>query len=152
MSCGAALASAPVIVFLGEGLGAHASTPLARLSIAGTLVSFGVFTTGLMHWFTSPYVQRLRYHPDTETVEIDALDLLGRMRTTAFPLSSIQEPDTVHPLASFKINGKCYFVDPDNFPDEQLLLRLVPGLKEQREEMAEAERKAAERRTDDKDD
>lgn len=56
-SCACALAAGPVIF----GLDAS-STLTAKASIAGTLATFGVFTTGLLQWFTGEGGCFLHHH------------------------------------------------------------------------------------------
>ncbi|PRW59509.1 transmembrane mitochondrial [Chlorella sorokiniana] len=101
-------------------------TMTAKTSIVATLASFGVFTTGLLTWFTQPYVQRLRYDPTTDMVETTTLTLLARPRTDRFHLNEVTEADSVHPLTSFAARGRKYYVDAQNFPNKELLVKLVP--------------------------
>lgn len=120
-SCCCAVAAGPIIL----GLDAQ-NTLQAKLMIAGTLTSFGVFTTGLMHWFTHPYVQRLVYHPQTDEVEVTNLSLFAKPTTRRFHLAEAREADTVHPLTSFEVQGEYYYIDAEHFPYKALLARLVP--------------------------
>ncbi|KAI7840187.1 hypothetical protein COHA_005970 [Chlorella ohadii] len=140
-SCACALGAAPVIMGLDAG-----TTMTAKTSIVATLATFGVFTTGLhlslfmfvvrpftrpqLTWFTQPYVQRLRYDPATDTVEATTLSLLAQPRTDRFHLNEVTEADSVHPLTSFAARGRKYYVDAQNFPNQELLVRgavkLVP--------------------------
>lgn len=103
------------------------STFTAKASIAGSLASFGIFTTGLLHWFTSPYTHKLVHHPETDSVEITTLDVLGRSRTQTIKLADVSESDSVHPLSSFAAGGKIYYLDRDYFMDKALLERLAPS-------------------------
>lgn len=121
-SCACAVAAGPLIMGLDPS-----STLTAKVSIAGTLTSFGLFTTGLLHWFTSPYVHRLVHKPDEEAVEVTTLDVLGRPRSAAVPLAAVHEADSVHPLSSFAAGGKIYYLDRDHFADKSLLERLAPS-------------------------
>ena len=44
----------------------------------------------LLHWFAAPYVQRLRYSPTTDSVEVTTLNVLARPRTTSFHLGEVR--------------------------------------------------------------
>lgn len=122
-SCACAVAAGPVIL----GLDGGPTTLTAKLSIAGTLTSFGVFTTGLLHWFTHPYVHKLVHDPKENTIDIDVLDLLGRSRTRHIRVADVKEADSVHPLSSFAADGHVFYLDKDHFKDKTLLEKLVPS-------------------------
>ena len=121
-SCFCALGAGPVIMGLDAG-----STFTATVSIAGTLASFGIFTTGLLHWFTSPYTHKLVYDPKTESIDVTTLDMLGRSRTQTIKVADVKEADSVHPLSSFGADGKIFYLDKDYFVDKALLERLIPS-------------------------
>ena len=40
--------------------------------------------------------------------------------------AQVREADTVHPLASFHVRGRYYYVDADHFENKALLVRLTP--------------------------
>lgn len=120
-SCLCAVGAGPIILGLDPSTSAT-----AKVSIAGTLGSFGVFTTGLLHWFTSPYVHRLVYDPSTDSADVTTLDLLARPRRQHINVAEAREAETMHPLSSFSAGGKIYYVDADHFANKELLKRLVP--------------------------
>eukprot|EP00884_Botryococcus_braunii_P004768 jgi/Botrbrau1/14292/Bobra.0369s0006.1 len=120
-----AFAAAPIIMSLEAG-GSAAASMGPKAGIAFTLCSFGAFTTGLLHWFTSPYIHRLVYQPDRPEVQVTVLSLLARPATYTIPLSEITPPNTLRPQASFQWKGKVFYIDSDHFPDGNLLRRLTP--------------------------
>ncbi|KAL6778155.1 hypothetical protein ACKKBG_A17135 [Auxenochlorella protothecoides x Auxenochlorella symbiontica] len=120
-SCACALGAGPIILGLDSGM-----TLAAKGSIAATLGSFGAFTTGLLHWFVSPYVQRLEVDRRTGGVRAETLTLWGTDRCHAFHLSDVSAVSGVHPLTSFQALGKTFYVDPSHFGDKELLARLAP--------------------------
>ncbi len=122
-SCACAVAAGPIIL----GLDGGPSTLTAKLSVAGTLTSFGVFTTGLLHWFTHPYIHKLVHNPKESTIDIDVLDLLGRSHTRHIQIADVAEAQSVHPLSSFAVNGQVFYLDRDHFKDKQLLEILAPS-------------------------
>lgn len=123
-SCACAVASGPVMLAL-EG------PTTATLTLGSTLAGFGIFTTGLMHWFTSPYTHRLEYDPKTDLVRVEGLNFFARPIHFEFHLGDVKPADSVHPLTSFKVpyeNGYAMlYVDESNFGDKELLARLVPS-------------------------
>jgi hypothetical protein len=122
-SCACAMAAGPIIL----GLDGGPSTLTAKLSIAGTLTSFGVFTTGLLHWFTHPYIHKLVHNPKDSTIDINILDVLGRPQTKHIKIADVGEAESVHPLSSFAVNGKVFYLDRDHFKDKTLLEILAPS-------------------------
>ncbi|KAL4458309.1 hypothetical protein ABPG75_013174 [Micractinium tetrahymenae] len=121
-SCACAVAAGPIIL----GLDAAATTTTAKVSIVTTLATFGVFTTGLLSWFTQPYIQQLRYERDTDTLEATTLTLFARPRIDRFHIGEVGEVESVHPLSSFQARGRRYYIDAEHFPDKALLARLMP--------------------------
>eukprot|EP00887_Chlorella_sp_A99_P006234 scaffold3.g6234.t1 len=130
-SAGCAVAAGPII------LGLDQQTALnAKLSIAVTLTSFGVVsgTSSVHNWpsaeFTQPYVQRMVYHPDQQQLDITSLTLFARSKTLRCHLVEVREADSVHPLTNFEVNGRRFYVDPQNFPYKargmDLLSQIVP--------------------------
>lgn len=126
LSCALTTASAPALATLDAVGGAH---PAAQAGIAAAVASFGVFTTGLLHWFTSPYVHRLSVAPAAPDVAVvETRDVLARRRVEQLALSTLAPPTgTLHPQATFRANGRLYYVDTDNFPVDTALARAVCG-------------------------
>jgi len=125
-SCACAVAAGPIIL----GLDGGPTTLTAKLSIAGTLTTFGVFTTGLLHWFTHPYIHKLVHNPKENTIDINVLDVLGRSRTRHINIADVTEAQSIHPLSSFAVNGKVFYVDRDHFKDrmrKELVEKLAPS-------------------------
>ena len=115
----------------------------AVLSIAASLAGFGVFTTGLLHWFTHAYAHRVEYDPGTDVMTVETLNVLARPVQLRFQVGDVEPADGIHPLSNFKIpGGKMLYVDQDNFPDKQLLARLIPcsDLEQEPREGAETSR------------
>ncbi|EIE26861.1 hypothetical protein COCSUDRAFT_59369 [Coccomyxa subellipsoidea C-169] len=98
----------------------------AKASIAVTLCSFGIFTTGLLHWFTSPYVRQLVFDKKSNTMEIETLSVFARPQITRAHLAEISYPDTIRPQVTFAVNGKFFYLDDNTFPDKELLAALTP--------------------------
>jgi hypothetical protein len=60
-------------------------------------------TAGLLHWFVSPYVHRLRYDPGNGWIEATRLDILARPVVTHFDIGEAQYADTMRPQSTFKV-------------------------------------------------
>ncbi len=63
-----------------------------------------VSLAGLLHWFVSPYVHKLRYDPATGWVEATRLNLFVRPVTTHFEVGEAQFADTMRPQTTFKVD------------------------------------------------
>ena len=132
---------APLLVFMSAPEGV---SEMAKVSLSGTVVLFGCFTTGapralaepdaassrrhapvdaaLLSYFASPYVLRLLLNSD-DTATVTTMDLLARQRSVTVRLDEMREPRTMRPLATFEARGRIYFVD-GNVANSDLLLRM----------------------------
>ena len=114
-SCLLTTAAAPTLA------ATEAMPPAARAAAAAGIAGFGLFTTGLLHWFVGPYVHELTWRGGGEegAIELTTLDFLGAKRTRSLPLSRVAAPPegSVHPQATFSDSetGRLYYVDVDNF-------------------------------------
>lgn len=130
-SCFVTLSSVPVMMYLDPAVlveGAAGTSMTARMSLAGSLSAFGVGTTGLLHWFVSPYVHWLTYRGGK--LRVETLDLLARPRITELALQDVDggASDSMHPLSTFRDrrDGRVYYVDKDYFHHDELLAVLAP--------------------------
>ena len=122
-SCCVTLGAGPVMMVLDGG-----TSMMAKLSLAGTLSSFGLATTGLLHWFTHPYVHQLRYYDEDKAIDVETLNFLAKKSMNRIPLDSIESgaEGSLHPLSTFRANGKVFYVDKEYFMDKELLALLSP--------------------------
>ena len=60
--------------------------------------------TGLLHWFTGPYVHRLEYHKRTQTLDIETVSFFARRVHRSVHLNELQPPDTLRPQATFQVS------------------------------------------------
>lgn len=104
-SCGCSLGAAPVILALGS------TSMMGKIGIASTIAVFGTFTTGLLQWFTSPYIQRLVYHRATGQLDITSLTLFGKPHTRRVALADVAPVDSMHPLSTFQVGGCSCWVE-----------------------------------------
>ena len=97
--------------------------PAARATAAVGIAGFGLFTTGLLHWFVGPYVHELTWSYDDDatkdSIELTTLNVLGTKKKHSLPLSRVATPpdSSIHPQATFcdSESGKLYYIDVDNF-------------------------------------
>jgi len=122
VSSGTTLASAPLLVTAGPA----EMSWYAKASLAASLSVFGLFTTGLLHWYTYPYVHRLIHHARTDTCTATQLNVFGRSKSTSFKVSDATVPQTVRPMVSFVVANRYYFIDSASFNNRELYSRLVP--------------------------
>lgn len=123
-SLGITCFGAPILVALQDG----ASMSLgAKAGIAVTLMGFGSFTTGLLHWFASPYARSLRYDRATQMISIETLNFFAQKRQDSFHISEVEATESLSPVSTFQARGRTYYVDPNFFTDKQLLALLSPG-------------------------
>lgn len=59
--------------------------------------------TGLLHWFTSPYVHRLVFDRTSETLDLETLSVLARQQRTRAHMSQVAYPDTLKPQVTFQV-------------------------------------------------
>lgn len=135
-SCCVTISSVPVMMYLDPAVlveGAAGTSMTARMSLAGSLSAFGVGTTGLLHWFVSPYVHSLTYGDGT--LRVETLDLFARSRRTELALGDVDggASDSMHPLSTFRDrrDGRVYYVDKEYFHHKELLDVLDPEKNEE---------------------
>eukprot|EP00879_Flechtneria_rotunda_P020577 GHRR01021652.1.p1 GENE.GHRR01021652.1~~GHRR01021652.1.p1 ORF type:complete len:239 (+),score=76.79 GHRR01021652.1:924-1640(+) len=117
----ASFAAAPLIISY------SAASPIARVAVTTAVIAFAAITTGGLHWFTKPYVHQMLVNRTSDVAKVQMLSFFGRTVWREFPLSSVTAPTGYHPLASFKAQGRTYYIDRGNFLDAELLKRLVPS-------------------------
>uniref|UniRef100_A0A383W2Y6 Transmembrane protein 186 n=1 Tax=Tetradesmus obliquus TaxID=3088 RepID=A0A383W2Y6_TETOB len=129
----ASFAAAPAIISYSS------ASPIARVAVATSVLMFALITTGGLHWFTKPYVHQLLYNKQADMVRAQYLTLLGGTRWQEFAVSSTAEPTGYHPLASFKAQGRVFYIDRGNFHDKALMQRLMPWADQQEQQQQESE-------------
>ena len=85
---------------------------------------FGLFTTSLLHWFSSPYVCSLRRRKGTCQVEVETCTLVGTAKRHVFDLKDIQSPESLRPLITFEALGSPFYLDKNQIEDEEFLRHL----------------------------
>ena len=64
--------------------------------------------TGLMHWFTGPYVHRLTYDRSTQRFSAKTMSLLARpVQTTFFP-NEVKYPQSLRPNVTFQVRQSAF--------------------------------------------
>ena len=74
--------------------------------IVGTMYAFTVFTTGLLQWYSKPYVHKLKFDPPSQRVELEYIDFWSRRHRMAFTLQEAVKATSMHPYAQFAVNGR----------------------------------------------
>lgn len=115
-SCALTTFSAPAIATLDAAAGA---SPAAQAGIAVAVASFGGATTGLLQWFTAPYVHMMtRGDADADTIRVRTLTWAAGERWETLRVASLRPPTGVHPQTTFSGGpaGRNYYVDADACP------------------------------------
>eukprot|EP00892_Ulva_mutabilis_P012704 jgi/Ulvmu1/9806/UM056_0046.1 len=99
----------------------------AKIMAASGFTCFGLFTTGLLHWFVGPYVHKLWYHAPSEQVKVQMLNIFARPRELVFNIADVRHPEGISPLQTFEANGRTMFVDEATFENKELLEKLTPA-------------------------
>eukprot|EP00878_Enallax_costatus_P003494 GHUV01003707.1.p1 GENE.GHUV01003707.1~~GHUV01003707.1.p1 ORF type:complete len:261 (+),score=87.29 GHUV01003707.1:632-1414(+) len=116
----ASFAAAPLIIQYST------ASPIARVAVTTSVIAFAVTTTGGLHWFTKPYIHQLWYNKQQQSLKAQTMSLFGGTKWKQFSLSSVTEFNGIHPLANFKAESLTFYIDRGNFPDTELLRRLMP--------------------------
>ncbi|KAI8109028.1 hypothetical protein M9435_005445 [Picochlorum sp. BPE23] len=129
-SCACAVGAGPVMLLLDGG-----TSLSAKMGLAGTLSAFGITTTGLLHWFTHPYVHKLSVGGDRE-LKIETLNFFAKPVLNVVQLDSVEggAENSMHPLSTFMANKKVFYIDKDFFADKDVLDILDPPSEEEEEE------------------
>lgn len=132
-SCACAVGAGPVMLLLDGG-----TSLSAKMGLAGTLSAFGITTTGLLHWFTHPYVHKLSVGGDQE-LKIETLNFFAKPVLDVVRLDSVEggAENSMHPLSTFMANKKVFYIDKDFFADKDVLDILDPPSEEEEEEEEE---------------
>ena len=110
-SLGATIAGTPLLLEL-----ASPDLPAnAKMTVSLVVDTFGAFTTGLLQWFVSPYVLKMRM-VDDDTVAVTKLTLFARRYEDVFAVSSMREAETTRPLVTWESNGKLHYVEMGRVP------------------------------------
>jgi len=88
-----------------------------QVATACSLATFGIFTTGLLQWFVSPYVLSMRAR-DTKTIEVERLNFLAQRTIDTISVEDVKPPQSLKPLSTFSVNGRVYYFDQDHWPDD----------------------------------
>jgi hypothetical protein len=100
----------------------------SRIGIAG----FGLFTTSLLHWVSSPYIHKLFELPNGE-FEAETRSLFGRVRVTRFNRQTVapRNERSLRPFASFVVGKKVLYLHSDDVPQHVITKLGLPMANEQ---------------------
>ena len=123
----------------------------AKLTISLVVDVFGAFTTGLLQWFVSPYVLRMRML-DRDTVHVEKLTFWAQKFEEQFPVESMREADTSRPLVTWEAEGKLHYVEMAMVPQslyDRLDLERFDVQRRAEREAQEAKRRGEEEEEED---
>ncbi|CAI9091090.1 OLC1v1026017C1 [Oldenlandia corymbosa var. corymbosa] len=121
-TCCLSVSLGPVITFM--------TSPDMNVILKGAVASSVIFlsatTTAALHWFVSPYVHKLRWHPGSDSFEVEMLSWLATSIPRTIKFADIRPPETQRPFVTFKANDKFYFIDAEHCRNKALLAKLTP--------------------------
>lgn len=95
-------------------------------AVASSVIFFSATTTGVLHWFVSPYIHKLRWRPGSDSFEVEMMSWLATYIPRTIKFADIRPPETNRPFVTFKANGNFYFIDTEHCHNKALLARLNP--------------------------
>mmetsp|Transcript_15033 Transcript_15033/g.29085 ORF Transcript_15033/g.29085 Transcript_15033/m.29085 type:complete len:281 (+) Transcript_15033:50-892(+) len=117
----ATFTSLPVMLYI------QGSTQFSgRIGAVMTVGLFSLFTTSMLHWFSSPYICFLRHEKGSDRVEVETCTLLGTKRVTNFKFEDMLAPDgSLRPLITFELaDGTPFYIDEKHISYEAFLRHL----------------------------
>lgn len=100
--------------------------PLWLRAILTGGVSFFIFVTPLLiHFITSRYVLHLYYRPDTGVFTASTYNLFVREKQIQFTAADVEFPEIHGILSTLTVKGKPLFVDPSQFLDRRVYIKLM---------------------------
>ncbi|KAL8551525.1 hypothetical protein ACS0TY_000574 [Phlomoides rotata] len=95
-------------------------------AFASSIIFLSASTTAGLHWFVNPYIHRLRWHPGSDSFEVEMMSWLATYLPKTIKFADIRPPETKRPYVSFKANGNLYFIDAQHCHNKALLAKLTP--------------------------
>ncbi|QDZ18035.1 hypothetical protein HOP50_01g05410 [Chloropicon primus] len=118
----ATFTSLPVMLYLQGGFQLS-----GRIGAVMTVGFFSLFTTGMLHWFSSPYICAFRHGEGSEAVEVETCTLLGQKRIRKFKFEEMEAPEgSLRPLITFEVgeDRQPFYIDERNLSYEPFLERI----------------------------
>ena len=113
----ATFTSVPVMLLMQSGTGFS-----GRIGAVMTVGFFSLFTTSMLHWFSSPYVCFLRHRKGSDQVEVETCSLLAQKKIRTFKLDQMELPDgSLRPLVTFEVEGTPFYIDEKHFSYQDVL-------------------------------
>lgn len=121
-TCCLSVSLGPVITFMTS----PEMNVILKGAVASTVIFLSASTTAALHWFVSPYIHKLRWHPGSDSFEVEMMSWLATPIPRTIKFADVRPPDTNRPFVTFKADGNFYFVDVEHCHNKALLARLTP--------------------------
>ncbi|WCJ19371.1 hypothetical protein M5689_001665 [Euphorbia peplus] len=121
-TCCLSVSLGPVITFMTS----TDSNVILKGAIAASVIFFSASTTGILHWFVSPYIHKLRWQPGSDSFEVEMMTWLATYIPKTIKFADIRPAETNRPYVTFKANGEFYYVEMDQCNNKALLAKLTP--------------------------
>ncbi|XP_065872357.1 uncharacterized protein [Euphorbia lathyris] len=121
-TCCLSVSLGPVITFMTS----TDTNVILKGAVASSVIFFSASTTGILHWFVSPYVHKLRWQPGSDSFEVEMMSWLATFIPKTIKFADVRPAETNRPYVTFKANGDFYFVDTEHCDNKALLAKLTP--------------------------
>ncbi|KAG1339130.1 hypothetical protein COCNU_04G014360 [Cocos nucifera] len=121
-TCCLSVSLGPVITFMTS----PEMNVILKGAVASTVIFLSASTTAALHWFVSPYIHKLRWHPGSDSFEVEMMSWLATPIPRTIKFADVRPPETNRPFVTFKADGNFYFVDVEHCHNKALLARLTP--------------------------
>ncbi|KAF8403054.1 hypothetical protein HHK36_011148 [Tetracentron sinense] len=121
-TCCLSVSLGPVITFM--------TFPDTNVILKGAVASSAIFLsatmTGVLHWFLSPYIHKLRWEPGSDSFEVEMMSWLATYIPRTIRFADVRPPESNRPFVTFRANGEFYFIYAEHCHNKALLARLTP--------------------------
>lgn len=121
-TCCLSVSLGPVITFMTS----PDMNVILKGAVASSVIFFSAMTTGVLHWFVSPYIHKIKWRPGSDSFEVEMLSWLATHIPRTIRFADIRPAETNRPFVTFKANGTFYFVDKEHCANKALLAKLTP--------------------------
>lgn len=121
-TCCLSVSLGPVITFMTS----PEMNVILKGAVASTVIFLSASTTAALHWFVSPYIHKLRWHPGSDSFEVEMMSWLATPIPRTIKFADVRPPETNRPFVTFRANGNFYFIDAEHCHNKALLARLTP--------------------------
>jgi len=92
----------------------HTPVPFAaKVVVTVSVVGFSVGSTLLLNWLMRPYVGKVSTVPNSNSIEIERYDFLGRSIREIVSKDEVQKADSIRPFVNYRAGNRAYYLHED---------------------------------------